>query len=92
MKGSHQTSQKKYPAISWLAESWLKKVIPYERIVMVSPRLDTVVTDRTAELSLISSLPSTESPADLILVANKDGEHIGRRIKVRTWPLLKLEM
>lgn len=91
-QGAGQVSRNRYPVISWLKESWLKRVIPYERIATASPKQDAVASNEPAIAHHISSLPNLEGPSDLVLVINQDGQQVRYRMKARTWPLLKHEM
>ncbi|KUI61907.1 hypothetical protein VP1G_11404 [Cytospora mali] len=78
-----------YPSIPWLTESWLAKVVPYERIATASPRLGVGIIRQGLLDHYINLLPNITGFADLMPVSDSSGQHLGHRVKVATWPLTK---
>lgn len=81
----------KYPSLEWLTESWLGRVVSYERIATASPKLGVGIIGQSLLDHHINLLPHLHSLADFVSVRNDGGEHVGYRAKVRTWPLLERE-
>lgn len=78
-----------YPSIGWLTESWLAKVVPYERIATASPRLGVGIIGQGLLDHHINLLPNITGLQDFTPVRNSDGDQPGYRAKVVTWPMTK---
>ncbi|KUI65673.1 hypothetical protein VM1G_11316 [Cytospora mali] len=78
-----------HPSIPWLTESWLAKVVPYERIATASPRLGVGIIRQGLLDHYINLLPNITGFGDFMPVPDSSGRHLGHRVKVATWPLTK---
>ncbi|KAB5558522.1 hypothetical protein GE09DRAFT_116227 [Coniochaeta sp. 2T2.1] len=81
-----------YPTIPWLTESWLSKLVPYERIATASPRIGMGIIATGLIEHHVNLLPTLHSPADFVHVHDRYGQSTGVRPKMATWPLTKKEV
>lgn len=78
-----------YPPIDWLTESWLAKLVPYERIATASPRLGVGIIGQGLLDHHINLLPNITGLQDFTPVRDSNGDQPGYRAKVVTWPMTK---
>ncbi|ROV88622.1 hypothetical protein VSDG_09149 [Cytospora chrysosperma] len=84
-----EAPRNKYPSIDWLTESWLAKVVSYERIATASPRLGVGIIGQGLLDHHINLLPNITGLQDFTPVRDSDGDQAGYRAKVVTWPMTK---
>ncbi|ROV98339.1 hypothetical protein VMCG_07089 [Cytospora schulzeri] len=84
-----EVPRKNYPSIPWLTESWLARIVPYERIATAGPRPGVDIIGQDLLDHHINRLPNITGLQDFTPVRNSNGEQLGHRIKVLTWPMSK---
>ncbi len=81
-----------YTTIPWTTESWLWKLIRYERIATASPRIGMGLIGTGLIQHLVNLIPTLHSAADFLYVHDDYGRAAGVRPKMATWPLSKKEV
>jgi len=81
-----------YPTIPWMTESWLSKLVPYERLATASPRIGMGIIGVGLIQHHVNLMPTLHSAADFVYVHDHHGRSQGVRPKMATWPLSKKEV
>jgi len=89
---SSVVSHNNYPTIPWMTESWLLKLVRYERIATASPRIGMGLIGTGLIQHHVNLIPTLHSAADFLYVHDRDGRATAVRQKMATWPLSKQEV
>ena len=76
-----------YPAIPWLQDSWLYRLIPYEHIATASPRVGVGMIGQGLLQHHVDLLRDIDGVQNLL----RHGTCTGPRSKIATWPMSKQE-
>jgi hypothetical protein len=88
---SNMAKHNNYPAIPWMTESWLSKLVRYERFATASPRIGMGIIGTGLIQHHVNLMPTLYSAADFVYVHDRHGQAVGVRPKMATWPLSKKE-
>ncbi|OIW33540.1 hypothetical protein CONLIGDRAFT_182211 [Coniochaeta ligniaria NRRL 30616] len=86
------TNNNNYPKIPWMTESWLLRLVRYERIATASPRVGMGLIGTGLIQHHVNLIPTLHSAADFLYVHDRYGRAAGVRPKMATWPLSKKEV
>ena len=76
-----------YTRTAWFDQAWRATSNRYDRIATGSPRttVDPLTQDQVRRH--INLLPTLHSVADFLHIYNHNGQYVGSRPKLATWPL-----
>jgi hypothetical protein len=75
-----------------MTESWLAKLVRYERLATATPRMGMGIIGPGLMHHHVNLMPTLHSAADFAYVHDRQGRAVGVRPKVATWPLTKKEV
>lgn len=85
-----EDSRNGHSSLPWLTESWLAKVVRYERIATASPRLGVGVIGHSLLDHHINLLPNITGLQDFTPVVREGNSgQLEYRVKTITWPMSK---